>query len=86
MNNSVYVFGNLGVGYTQYPEGYAQEIFYKFFEQSSARSQIVIHREKNLMYYGYVRKLDVPERYIGFCALLNGVWKQTKAQYRITVG
>ena len=73
MNNSVYVFGNLGVGYTQYPEGYAQEIFYKFFEQSSARSQIVIHREKNLMYYGYVRKLDVPERYIGFCALLNGV-------------
>ena len=26
MNNSVYVFGNLGVGYTQYPEGYAQEI------------------------------------------------------------
>ena len=73
MNNSVYVFGNLGRGYTQYPEGYAQDIFYKFFEQASARSQIVIHRDKNLMYYGYVRKLDVPERYIGFCALLNGV-------------
>ena len=73
MNSSVYIFGNLGVGYTQYPEGYAQEFFYKFHEQSSARSQIVIHRDKNLMYYGYVRKLDVPERYIGFCVLLNGV-------------
>lgn len=73
MNSSIYVFGNFGIGYTQYPEGYAQDIFYKFFEQSSARSQIVIHRDKNLMYYGYVRKLDVPERYIGFCALLNGM-------------
>lgn len=73
MNSSVYVFGNFGTGYTQYPEGYAQEIFYKFVEQASASSQIVIHRDVNLMYYGYVRKLDVPERYIGFCALLNGV-------------
>ena len=73
MNCSVYIFGDFGVGYTQYPEGYVQDIIYKFVEQSSAISQIVIHRDKNLMYYGYVRKLDVPERYIGFCVLLNGV-------------
>ena len=51
MNSSVYVFGNFGTGYTQYPECYAQEIFYKFVEQASASSQIVIHRDVNLMYY-----------------------------------
>ena len=73
MNSSVYVFGSLGNGYTQYPDDYAKEIFQNFYEKSAAHSQIAIRRDKNLMYYGYIRKLDVRGQYIGFCILLNGL-------------
>lgn len=73
MNSSVYVFGSLGNGYTQYPDDYAKDIFQNLYEKSAAHSQIAIRRDKNLMYYGYIRKLDVSGQYIGFCILLNGV-------------
>lgn len=73
MNSSVYIFGSLGNGYTQYPDDYAKEIYQNFYLKSTAPSQITIHRDNNLIYYGYIRKLDVSSQYIGFCVLLNGV-------------
>ena len=73
INSSIYIFGNLCDGYTQYPDNYAKEIFQNFFAQSTAKSQIAIHRDKELMYYGYIRKLDSESQYIGFCVLLNGI-------------
>lgn len=73
MNSSVYVFGVLGGGYTQYPDDYAHEIFKEFLNKSQSQSQIIIHRKKSIMYYGYVRKLDVEEMYLGLCVLLNDV-------------
>ena len=73
MNSSVYVFGSLGNGYTQYPDDYAKVIYQNFYARSTASSQITIHRDNNLIYYGYIRKLDVSSQYIGFCVLLNGV-------------
>ena len=73
MTISVYIFGNLGNGYTQYPDDYAKTIYQNFYEKSTAASQITIHRDNNLMYYGYIRKLDVGSQYIGFCVLLNGI-------------
>lgn len=73
MNSSIYVFGNLGSGYTQYPDDYAKGIFQKFSANSTASSQITIHRDNNLMYYGYIRRLDVDSQYIGFCVLLNDI-------------
>ena len=73
MNNSAYVFGNLGGGYTQYPEDYAHEIYEEFQLKAEAPSQVIIHRDKGIMYYGYVRKLDRDGQYIGLCVLLNGV-------------
>lgn len=73
MNSSVYVFGCLGNGYTQYPDDYAKEIYQNFYAKSTASSQITIHRDNNLIYYGYIRKLDVSSQYIGFCVLLNGI-------------
>lgn len=71
MNLSVYLFGILDSGYVQYPyeESFAT-VFKKMGEEATAPSQIVIHRERALMYYGYVRKLK-NNRYIGLCALLN---------------
>lgn len=73
MNCSVSVFGSLGNGYTQYPNDYAKEIYQNFYAQSTTSSQVTIHRVNNLIYYGYIRKLDVGSQYIGFCVLLNGV-------------
>ena len=71
MNSSVYVFGRLGSNYTQYPDDYTQNIYQAFYEKSTAVSQIVIHRSNNLIYYGYIRKLDSEGDYLGFCILLN---------------
>lgn len=74
VNSSVYVFGCFGNGYTQYPDDYTRDIFQqKFYTHSTAPSQIIIHRDNNLMYYGYIRNLDADSQYIGFCVLLNGV-------------
>ena len=73
MNSSVYVYGCLGNGYTQYPDDYAKVIYQNFFAKSTVSSQITIHRDNNLMYYGYIRKLDFSSQYIGFCVLLNGI-------------
>lgn len=73
MNISVYVFGNLNMGFTLYPDNYAQEIMKEFAQKATAQSQIVIHRDNNLMYYGYVRKLDIVGQYIGLCVLLNNI-------------
>ncbi len=73
MNSSAYVFGNLGGGFTQYPEDYAHEIYEEFQLKAEAPSQVIIHRDKSIMYYGYIRKLDKEGQYIGLCVLLNGV-------------
>lgn len=60
-------------GYVQYPDDYAQEVLGSFAIKSKSKTQVIVHRDKNLMYYGYVRRLDVTGQYIGFCVLLNGV-------------
>lgn len=77
LNCSVYIFGDFGHGHTQFPDDYARDIFeqfrrQEFHQQVSYKSQMAIHREGNLMYYGYVRKLKKNSQYIGFCVLLNG--------------
>lgn len=73
MNSSVYVFGIFGGGLTLYPSDYTKEIFQKFLQHAQTESQLIIHRDNNLMYYGYVRELDVNSQYIGFCVLLNSI-------------
>jgi hypothetical protein len=72
MNATVYLFGEFNSGYTQYPDDYTSAIFRKFSENAKSTTQIVIHRNGNLMYYGYIRKLE-QERYIGLCVVLNGL-------------
>lgn len=83
----MYVFGNLKNGYTQYPDDYAKDIFQKFHTIATANSQIIIHRDNSLMYYGYIRKLDEASQYIGFCVLLNGVmFSQIKKLFSVFEG
>jgi hypothetical protein len=71
MNGVVYVFGELSSGYTQYPDDSVSDIFKSFYEKAKAATQLTIHREGNLMYYGYIRRLP-NHRYIGLCVVLNG--------------
>lgn len=72
MNSSIYIFGNLSSGYTQYPdEESTSSIFQKFYTKAKATTQIAIRRDGNLIYYAYIRKLE-QGKYIGLCVLLNG--------------
>lgn len=72
MNVSVYLFGEFNSGYSQYPDDYASSIFQKFSANAKSTTQIAIHRDGNLVYYGYIRKLQ-QDRYIGLCVVLNGL-------------
>lgn len=71
MNISVYLFGDFSSGYTQYPNDYADSIFKTFYQRSQATTQIAIRRDGDLMYYGYIRKLE-DNNYLGLCAVING--------------
>lgn len=72
MNGSIYLFGELSSGYTQYPDDGSSDVFKTFYRNSKAITQIAIHRDRNLMYYGYIRKLH-SHKYIGICLVLHGV-------------
>lgn len=73
MNATVYLFGEFNSGYSQYPDDYASGIFKTFYTHAKSTTQIAIHRDGNLMYYGYIRKLE-SDRYIGLCVVLNGLY------------
>lgn len=70
MNSSIYVFGNLAKGYTQYPTDSTVEIFQNEYIKSTSPAQIVVHRDGNLMYYSYILTFD--DHYLGFCTVING--------------
>lgn len=72
MNASVYLFGEFNNGYSQYPDDYSSSIFQKFSANAKSTTQIAIHRDGNLVYYGYIRKLQ-QDRYLGLCVVLNGL-------------
>lgn len=73
MNSSTYIFGELSEGYTQYPEDSSSNLFKDIQNQCTAPSQLIIHRDENMMYYIYVRKLD-KNKYIGFAIAINGYY------------
>lgn len=73
MNSSVYTFGSLSRGYTQYPyDESSAAVFQRLAAMSDATTQLVIHREGDLMYYAYVRNLETG-KYLGLCVMLNGM-------------
>lgn len=72
MNVSIYTFGEFTSGYTQYPSDYTTDIFKEFYKKSKAQTQLCIHRDGDIMYYAYIRKLGY-NRYIGICAVINGL-------------
>lgn len=73
MNSSVYIFGELSSGYTQYPEDSSSNVLKTLYRHCKAPTQIVIHRDGSLMHYCYIRKLD-NDKYFGFCIAVNGYY------------
>lgn len=73
MNCSVYTFTKSGEVLSQYPNDYTSEIFDKFVELSLDSEQIIIHRNNNLVYYGYTRRIDVGQsnEVVGLCVVFN---------------
>ena len=75
MNCSVYIFGELSSGYTQYPEDSSSHILNRLITNCKATTQLVIRRDDNLMYYSYVRKLE-NNKYVGIAIAVNGYYIQ----------
>lgn len=74
MNCTVYLFGEFGLGYTQYPQDGAEDIFRHIAAHAEAQTQIAIHRDGNLMYYVYLRRLDEGEgHFIGYGFRVEGL-------------
>ncbi len=73
MNCSVYIFGELSEGYSQYPEDSSSNLFKSIYSLCNAPSQLIIHRDENMMYYIYIRKIN-SKRYIGFAVAINGYY------------
>lgn len=74
MNCTVYLFGEFGLGYTQYPQDGAEDIFRHIASHAEAQTQIAIHRDGNLMYYVYLRRLDEGEgHFIGYGFRVDGL-------------
>ncbi len=73
INAEVYLFGNLGGGYTQYPDDYTSNIFGEFERALTTPTQLMIHRNEDVIYYAYLRRLSQHDNYIGICCAFNGV-------------
>ena len=78
MNSRIYLFGQLGNGYTQYPTDYTQSYFQDFERNARAKTAICVQREGDLMLYQYLRRLSDKKptehgEYIGIALVYNGV-------------
>lgn len=77
MNSRIYLFGQLGNGYTQYPTDYTQAYFQEFERNAKAKTAICVRREGDLMLYQYLRRLSDKKAaqggYIGITIVYNGV-------------
>lgn len=73
MNCNVYIFGRLSSGYTQYPENTSSEMLKSLYPLCKATTQLAIHRNANMMYYCYIRKLN-GNKYLGLCVTVNGYY------------
>lgn len=71
MNCTIYLFGKLGQGITASVNDYTKNFFEEFISKANAPTQIIIHRNGDIMNYGYVRKIE-NDHLFGICAQING--------------
>lgn len=75
INCSTYFFENLKSGYHQYPDDFYSEQFKIYKEHFDTDAQLVIHRQSNLLYYTYMRKLSSgrAQECFGMSVIINGI-------------
>ena len=72
MKPQIYYLGSLPGGFSSYPGDHTKTFFEQFLKQSKNEGQIVIRRESNLLYYGYVRKFK--SNYFGICLCIDRIY------------
>ena len=72
MKPQVYFFGTLPSGFSAYPGDHTRAFFEEFLKRSKNQLQIVVHREDNLLHYGYVRKFN--NKYFGICVCIDRIY------------
>lgn len=82
MKPIVYFFGILPEGFASYPQDHTSAFFKDFLKKSKNTVQIVVHRKDNLLYYGYVRKLN-DRHYFGACVCINRIYSNIDHLFRI---
>lgn len=70
---AIYIFGVFNNGYTQCPNDSTSNVLRNLYSNSKTVTQIAIHRDGNLMYYCYIRKLG-NGKYFGMCNVLTGMY------------
>lgn len=76
MNLSVYIFGKFGQSITASVSDYTKKFFEEFISKANAPTQIIIHRDGDIMNYGYVRKIE-NNHLFGICVQLNNKYFST---------
>ena len=71
MNSNIYLFGKFGQGITTSVDDYTKSYFKEFISKANAPTQIIIHRNGDIMNYGYVRKIE-NNNLFGICIQING--------------
>ncbi len=61
-----YLFGKINKGYFSLPQKPTSIVLDMLSKYAKAPTQVVIHRDENLMYYCYIQKLNT-QQYIGLC-------------------
>ena len=81
MEPQVYFFGTLHNGFSSYPGDHTRAFFEEFLKRSKNQLQIVVHREDNLLHYGYVRKFS--NKFFGICICLDIIYTDIRTLFRI---
>ncbi|MDR2684524.1 MAG: hypothetical protein LBB53_03980 [Prevotellaceae bacterium] len=73
MNLDFYIYGTPN-GYNQYPADEKSRLFQDFARNCKTDSQLTIHRDGQLVYYAYQRRIaaDSANSFLGFCLVFNG--------------
>lgn len=76
MNFTIYLFGKFGQEITASVNDYTKSFFKEFVSKANSPSQIIIHRNGDIMNYGYIRKIE-NNQVFGICVQTNGQYLST---------
>lgn len=78
----VYFFGTFSNGFKSYPLDHTQQMFSNLVKTSRNASQIIFHREDNLVYYNYVREI-IKGKFFGISVCFNCYIKDIRQLFKL---